>query len=88
MQTQWGKKRLGQIERVALTYIHYQAAAERRELSLALCDDLEGRDESEVGGRLPREGIYVYISLIHLIVRQKPAQPLYGNCTPIKNVFK
>lgn len=34
-----------------------------RELSSALCDDLEGRD-----GGCGREGIYVYIWLIHVVV--------------------
>ena len=36
------------------------------------CDDLEGwNDGVGVGGRLQREGIYVYISLIHVVVQQK-----------------
>ena len=38
-----------------------------RELSLLLCDDLEGWDGG-MGGRLKREGIYVYIWLIHVVV--------------------
>ena len=33
-----------------------------------LCNDLEGWDGGEVGGRLKREGIYVYIQLIHDVV--------------------
>ena len=37
-----------------------------------LCDDLEGWDWGEVGGRLKREGIYVYLWLIHVVVQQKP----------------
>ena len=36
---------------------------------MELCDDLEGWD-AEVGGRLEREGIYVYLQLSH-IVQQK-----------------
>ena len=32
-----------------------------REISWVLCDDLEGWDRGEVGGRLKKEGIYVYI---------------------------
>ena len=43
-----------------------------RELSLVLCDDLEGWDWGEVRGRLKREGIYVYLWLIHVVVQQKP----------------
>ena len=41
-----------------------------RELSLVLCDDLEGW-HAGVGGRLKREGIYVYLQLIHSVVQQK-----------------
>ena len=52
------------------THSQQEAAEEHRELSLALWDDLEGWDGSEVGGRLQREGMYVYISLIHFIVQQ------------------
>ena len=32
-----------------------------------------------MGGRLKREGIYVYVSLIHAVVEQKPTQ----NCKAI-----
>lgn len=42
----------------------------RRELSLGPCDDLEAQDEGE-GGRLRREGIYVYTERIHFVVPQK-----------------
>ena len=31
-----------------------------RELSLVLCDDLEGWDEGEMGGRLNTEGIHTH----------------------------
>ena len=63
--------KLGQSERVALTYIHYQmqnrlqweAAASHREISSVLCYHLEGWDRE--GGREVQEGgdmgIYVYI---------------------------
>jgi len=47
-----------------------EAAEEHRELSSALWDDLEGWDGSEVGGGLQREGMCVYVSLIHFIVQQ------------------
>ena len=33
-----------------------------------LCDDLEGFG---AGGKLKREGIYVYLWLIHVVVQQK-----------------
>jgi len=38
-----------------------------------LCDDLEGWD-GVVGGRLKKEGICVYIELIHIVLQQKLAQ--------------
>ena len=39
-----------------------------------LCDDLDGWDGGGVGGVSPREGIYVYIWLIHFAVQQKLTQ--------------
>ena len=48
----------------------WEAAIQHRELSSVLCDDIEGW----VGGRLKREGIYVYIWLIHVAVQQKLTQ--------------
>ena len=39
-----------------------------------LCDDLEGWGGGRMGGRVKREGIYVYILLIHVIVQQKLIQ--------------
>ena len=38
-----------------------------------LCDDLSSWD-GEVGGRIKREGIYVYLYLIHIIVQQELTQ--------------
>ena len=38
-----------------------------------LCDDLDGWDGGE-GGRAKKEGIYVYIQLIHFTVQQKLTQ--------------
>ena len=37
-----------------------------------LCDDLEGWGVG--GGRLKREGIYIYLWLIYVDVQQKPTQ--------------
>ena len=37
-----------------------------------LCDDLEGWDEA--GGNFKREGVYVYLWLIHVDIWQKPRQ--------------
>ena len=39
-----------------------------------LCDNLEGWDGEEVGGRFKREGTYVYLWLIHVDIWQKPTQ--------------
>ena len=36
-----------------------------------LCGDLEGCGR---GGKLEREGIYVYLQLGHVVVQQKPTQ--------------
>ena len=47
--------------------IVFPAVVYHRELSLLLRDDLEGWD-GEMGRRLKREVIYVYIWLIHVIV--------------------
>ena len=53
-----------------------EAAAEHREITSVLCDDLEGWDRE--GGREAQEGgdmgIYVCIWLIHFVVQQKPTQ--------------
>ena len=48
------------------------------------CDDLEGWMVGGVGGRLQREGIYVYIELIHFVVQQKLTQ----HCKAIILEFK
>ena len=37
-----------------------------------LCNDLEGWDGG--GGRLQREGVFVYIWLIYVVVQQKRTQ--------------
>ena len=40
-----------------------------------------------VGGRLKREGIYVYLQLIHIVVAENNIT-LLSNYPPIKNKFK
>ena len=37
----------------------WEAAVQYRELSSVLCDDLEGWEVGEAGGRLGKEGMYV-----------------------------
>ena len=49
-----------------------------------LCDNLDGWD----GVRGGREGIYVYLQLIHIFVQQKPTQHCKKNYPPIKNFLK
>ena len=51
----------------------WEPAVQHRELSSLLCDDLDGWDGGG-GGRSKREGIQVYIQLIHFIVQQKLTQ--------------
>ena len=55
-----------------------------REFNPVLCDNLEGWD----GVRGGREGIYVYLELIHFFVQQKPIQHCKKNYPPIKKIFK
>ena len=74
--TQWGKERVGQIERVALKHITlphtklgsqwkfaiYDAGSSNQEI----WDNLEGR--SGVEGRFKTEGTYVSVQFSHLVV--------------------
>ena len=39
----------------------WEFAVLHRELNLVLCDNLEGWDRWEMGGRFKREGTYVYL---------------------------
>ena len=41
---------------------------------MVLCDDLEERDGGWLEGRLKKEGIYVYMWLIHVVVQWKLTQ--------------
>ena len=46
----------------------WEAAVLHRELSLVVCDDLEGgHHRGGVGGRLKREGMHIYIYINMLI---------------------
>ena len=47
-----------------------------------LCDELDGWDGGGEGRRPKREGMYVYIQLIHFIVQQKLTH--YKAVTPQK----
>ena len=49
----------------------WDPAGEHRELSSVLCDDLEGGMVGGMARRSKRQGIYVYIELIHVVVRKK-----------------
>ena len=52
---------------------YWEAAAQHREISSVICDHLEGWDRE--GGRETQEGgdmgIYVYVQLIHFVIKQK-----------------
>ena len=39
-----------------------------------LCYDLEGRDGEEGSRRFRREGVYVHVWLIHVVIQQKLMQ--------------
>ena len=59
MGTQWGKKQVGQIERVSLTYTHTTCMRESGGPALQGCDS-EGRN-GWGRGKLNREGTYICI---------------------------
>ena len=61
---------------------------EHRELSFALRDDLGGWEGGGVGGRSQREGIYVYIQLIHFVVQQKITQHCKATISQLKKKKK
>ena len=53
----------------------WEASVQHRELSLVLCDDLEGWDwGGRIGGRFKRQRIYVYTKLIHVVVQKELTQ--------------
>ena len=55
--------------------IQWEALIWHREISLVLCDDLEGWGRSWGGKEAQEEGnLYVYLPLIHVVVQQKPIQ--------------
>lgn len=51
----------------------WEPAIKHRKLSPILCDDLDGWDEA-IGRRFRKEGIYVYLRLMHVVVWWKPIQ--------------
>ena len=50
-----------------------------------LCDNLEGWDGVGGGGRLKREGTYVYLWLINVSIWQKPTQYYKAVILQVKN---
>ena len=57
---------------ICKTESQWEFAVLYRELNLVLCDNLEGWDRWETGGRFKREETYLYLWLIHVDVWQKP----------------
>ena len=80
--TQWGKERLGRIERVAWRHVHYHVeidtrrgfAVWHRELSPVFCETREGWDGEGDNEGVRKERTYVYLWLTHGDVQQKPTQ--------------
>ena len=71
----------------------WEAAAQHREISLVLCDHLEGWDRE--GGRETQEGgdmgIHVYVQLIDFVIKQKlthTVKQLYSNKDVKKKFYK
>ena len=56
----------------------WEAAAQHRKVGLVPCDDLVGWAGGWMGGRL-KEGMYVYLEMIHVVVQQELTQ----NCKAI-----
>ena len=70
-----GEERVRCMERVTWKHItickidnQQEFAVGLRKLKQGLCINLEGGMGREMGGRLKREGIYVYLWLIHVEV--------------------
>ena len=53
------------------------------ELSAVLCGKVEGWDGVGGGGRIKRKGTYVYLHLIHIVVRQCVRAKLLQLCLPL-----
>ena len=70
MDTGRGEERVRCMERVTWKLIdsQWEFAICLIELKQGLCVNLEGYDGGEVGGSFKREGIYVYLWLIHVEV--------------------
>ena len=65
----------------------WESAVWLRELRVGLCNHLEAWEG--VGGSFKREGIYVYLRVIHVAVWQKPAQYWKAIILQLKiNIFK
>ena len=56
-------------------------------LSPVPCEDLEGCDVRGSGRGLKREGIYIYLELIHVVVQQKLTQHCKAIIFQLKHKF-
>ena len=87
-----GKERMGRIERVVLTYIHFHVWNRQRVGTYCISQRAQLGALWKPGGvrwgwmrrRLKKEGIYVYLWLIQVLVQQKPTQ----HCKAIILQFK
>ena len=78
MWAQWGKERVGWIDRAALTCIRPRVRQSWWEASCgtgssARCPVTTWGWDNNGGGRLKREGVCVYLWLIDHAAQQKPA---------------
>ena len=93
--TQWGKKRVGWFERIALKHTHYHRwnrepvgvwCVTRGTRSRRSVTSWRGGVGRETGEEVRREETHVFPWLIHVDVWWKPSQ--YRNYPPIINFFK
>ena len=59
---------------ICKTHSQQESAVWCRKFKQELYVNLEGWMEQEMGGRIKREGIYIYLWLIHVEVLQKTTQ--------------
>ena len=66
----------------------WEVAVQPRELSLVLCDNLDGLDKGGVEQRFKREKTDVSLWLIHIVVQQKPTQHCKAIIFQLRIIFK
>ena len=90
-----GKERMGRIERVVLTYIHFHVWNRQRVGTYCISQRAQLGALWKPGGvrwgwmrrRLKKEGIYVYLQMIYVVVQQKPTQHCKATILQLKIFF-